>query len=663
VPIVPLIRTLRERCRVCYTCVRECPAKAIRISGGQAQVIYERCIGCGNCVRVCSQGAKTILSDVARVEQLLGSGHRVAALVAPSFPAEFTDVAPARVIGMLRSAGFELVAEVAFGADLVADRYRKLLESSHGRRHIATTCPAVVGYVERYAPALVPYLAPIVSPMIAMARVLRQKYGEDLQIVFLGPCIAKRAEATAFGGEVASVLTFPELRTLLQNRGVTGDSATDSEFDPPHARLGGLFAVSGGLLETAGVQDDLITGRGAVVDGRSVFVDAIHEFEAGAIDARLLEILACSGCIMGPGLSNRAPLFSRKSRVSSYVRERLKRFDITKWFEDMDGFADLNLARSYEENDHRLASPSPDELTELLAKMGKRAPSDELNCGACGYDTCVEHAIAIHQGLAESEMCLPYTIDQLRRAVGELHESNQQLATTQEALLQAEKLASLGQLAAGIAHEVNNPLGIVLMYAHLLQEECGPDSPMAEDLTLIAEQADRCKNIVAGLLNFARQRQVLLQPVDVRDLVQRSLRAVPAPQNVALQVETSGDDPAAELDRDQLIQVLTNLIHNAYDAMPHGGTLTLKTAGDTQSVWFVVQDTGVGIPPANMPRIFTPFFTTKPMSRGTGLGLAVTYGIVKMHRGDLQVESNADPAKGPTGTTFRITLPRHGKVD
>ena len=290
--------------------------------------------------------------------------------------------------------------------------------------------------------------------------------------------------------------------------------------------------------------------------------------------------------------------------------------------------------------------------------MGKFTPEDELNCGACGYDTCRDHAIAIYKGLAESEMCLPYTIDQLRKTVGNLAISDEQLAQTREALMQSEKLASMGQLAAGIAHELNNPLGVVLMYAHMLVDECAQKCEMRDDLKMVAEQADRCKKIVAGLLHFARQNKVVCQPINVCQWVDRSLKCLPAPGKIGVRIEHDLSDPIAELDRDQIAQVLTNLVSNAYAAMGEEGVLTVRTEGNESSVRLIVRDTGVGIPKENLAKIFEPFFTTKQIGKGTGLGLAVTYGIVKMHSGDIRVESNADPTEGPTETTFTVTLPR-----
>ena len=658
---LPLIVTVSDRCRMCYTCVRECPAKAIRVADGQAQVITDRCIGCGNCVRVCSQGAKQAASSIQSVEELLAFDSRVTACLAPSFPAERLDADYRRVVGMVRALGFEYVNEVAFGADLVAAQYRKLLSVGEQEHYIATTCPALVGYVERYCPALVGALAPIVSPMIATARALHRLHGSDLKMVFIGPCIGKKGEAAtgSVAGEVDAVLTFVELREMLDAKGITADAVEPGEFDPPHAGAGALFSIARGMLQAAEISEDLMIGEVVAAEGRTGFVDALKEFESGDLNARLLEVLCCNGCIMGSGMSCDVPSFRRRSRVSRYARERYSTLDRRRWRRDIVSFTDLDLSREFGPYDQRIAVPATDELTGIMHRMGKFEPADELNCGACGYDTCREHAIAVYKGLAESEMCLPHTIDQLRSTIGELALSHEQLADTQEALMHSERLASMGQLAAGIAHEVNNPLGVVLMYSHLLLDECKEAPGLRDDLKMIVEQADRCKKIVAGLLHFARQNKLVLEPVDVCDLADRCIKTMPVPESIRIETQHACTDPIAELDKDQTLQVLTNLITNAVAAMPDGGSVTVATDDDPGHIRVTVTDTGVGIPKANIGKVFEPFFTTKQIGKGTGLGLAVTYGIVKMHSGQISVESNTDPSAGPTGTTFTVTLPRN----
>ncbi len=657
----PLITTIGEQCKMCYTCVRECPAKAIRVREGQAEVIYERCIGCGNCVRVCSQEAKKVLDNTTDVQNLLADpSTRTAAIIAPSFPAEFVEYDAETLVSMLRALGFDYVNEVAFGADLVARAYRGLLTNTKETRYIATSCPGIIGFVERFYPEWVPQLAPIVSPMVASARALHQKYGADLSVVFIGPCIAKKGEARspAVANDVRAALTFGEIRNLFEEQQISPDNMQPSEFDEPRPGLGALFPISRGLLQAADIEEDLLTDQVVATAGRTNFVQAIREFSEEHLDARLLEVLCCDGCIMGAGTTCQDPLFRRRNRVSQYVRRRWSQTDKEKWQQEMDQFENLDLTRSFRPDDQRIPQPPPEELKAIMRQMGKTKVEDELNCGACGYETCYEHAVAIYKGLAESEMCLPYSVEQLKNTVDELADSKEQLENTQEALMHSERLASMGQLAAGVAHEVNNPLGVVLMYAHMLLEEVQDKEEWSEDVKTIVEQADRCKKIVSRLLNFARQNKGVTKETNLVNLIDHTLQAFKTPENISVKVEQTTEDPMAELDPDQIQQVLTNLITNAFDAMPEGGSLTITVTGDNDTVILRLEDTGQGMPEENRAKIFEPFFTTKQIGKGTGLGLSVTHGIIKMHRGKIEVTSNDNPEAGPTGTTFDISLPR-----
>jgi signal transduction histidine kinase/Fe-S-cluster-containing hydrogenase component 2 len=656
-----IIQTVPERCRVCYTCVRECPAKAIRIVEGQARVLHERCIGCGNCVRVCSQKAKLVINSIPRVQHLLKGERPVAAILAPSFPAEFTEYGPKVLVGMVKALGFKWVNEVAFGADLVAREYHRIMHQEK-RACIATTCPAVVLYVEKYFPDLLDALAPVVSPMVASARVLREMHGKDLRVIFIGPCVAKKREGMDenLADDVDAVVTYTELRQMMGDARLDPVATDQRDFDRPHGGLGALFPLCGGMLQAANLHEDLLQDDIVSANGHH-FATAIREYAQGDMKTRLLELLACDGCIMGAGMHSQEPVFRRRAHLSRSVREQIKQRDRAEWEKALKDFAHLDLTRQYSNQDQRLAAPDDRAVTDILNRMGKFRAEDELNCGACGYHSCREHAVAIHKGLAESEMCLPYTIDKLNTTVNELEDSHKELASTQEALMESERLASMGQLAAGIAHEVNNPLGVVLMYAHLLLDDLNEDSSHHKDAQMIAEQADRCKKIVAGLLHFARQNKVLREATNLIELVEKGARAVVKAENVELSVQHDLTDPHAEIDGDQMLQVLTNLVSNAYAAMPDGGQLNIATSDTEQTVTIAVRDTGTGISPENRAKIFEPFFTTKQIGKGTGLGLAVSYGIVKMHCGQISMESNDNPADGPTGTTFTVELPRREK--
>lgn len=650
-----LVFTIKDRCRVCYTCVRECPVKAIKIVNGQAEVLNERCIGCGNCVRVCSQDAKVPLRSVDAVVNLLSSKSRIAACIAPSFPAEFEDINDHRVlVGMIRKLGFDLVTEVSFGADLVAREYERMIGERGFTGNISSDCPAIVYYIRQYHPDLVPYLAPIVSPVIAMTRVLKKKYGEDLKVVFIGPCFAKKAESY----EVDEVLTFVELREMFSIMNITMMNAGPSDFDPPHSGKGSIFPVSRGLFYSANNQETIPEERVIIAEGRIHYKEAINEFEEGSIRDKHLMLLCCDGCIMGPGTSPGGKRYQRSASVAEYVKNKMNSLDLSSWEQEIKAFSAIDFSTAFDPKDRRMAAPSAEEVAKALVSMGKRSVHDHLNCGACGYDTCIDHAGAIVNGLAEAEMCLPWSIEKLHDSVNTLNVTNEKLAKAKAQLKQSEKLAHMGQLSAGIAHELNNPLGVITMYSNILMDETPEGDPVRDDLKLIVEQADRCKKIVSGLLNFARKNQVALAETNVVKFMQHSLNSIVNPGNITVTFQSNIVDPVAYLDIDQMMQVLTNLEKNAIEAMPSGGTLLTCVEGDANEITFIVSDTGTGIQKDDMDKIFTPFFTTKTMGKGTGLGLALIYGIVKMHKGKIHVESNADPDEGATGTTFRITIPR-----
>ncbi len=650
-----LVFTLKDVCRVCYTCLRECPVKAIKIINGQAEVINDRCIGCGNCVKVCSQGAKYPLRSVDEVDALLKSTEKIAACIAPSFPAEFQEIQDHRMlVGMIRKLGFDYVTEVSFGADIVAKEYEKRINSESYKGDISSDCPAIVYFIRHYHPEMVPYLAPIASPMVAMTRVMKKKHGENLRVVFIGPCFAKKAEST----EIDEVLTFRELREMFYANDITPVNSDPSDFDEPISGKGSIFPVNRGLYFTSNSRETIPEERVVIAEGRVNVKEAVKEFEDGFIRNKHLMLLCCEGCIMGPGTSPNGKKFARSSAVGNYVSNKLRDLDGKKWSDNMAEFSDLDLSQHFTPEDRRFEIPMEKDIEDALHSVGKYSLNDHLNCGACGYDTCYDHAIAIVKGLAEPEMCLPYAIEKLHDSINNLNISNEKLAKAKAALKQSEKLAHMGQLSAGIAHELNNPLGVITMYSNILMDEAKADDPVREDLKLIVDQADRCKKIVSGLLNFARKNHVNLTETDVVKFAQHSLNSVILPENVQISFKPDIADPIARIDIDQMMQVMTNLEKNAIEAMPQGGILTVGVEGNQEEINFTVTDTGMGIKNENKDKLFTPFFTTKEMGKGTGLGLALIYGIIKMHKGKIQVDSNADSSTGPTGTTFTITLPR-----
>ena len=654
----PLVWTKKEQCRMCYSCVRECPAKAIRVSQGQAEVIQERCIGCGNCVRVCTQQAKETRSSIKNVESMLVSGAKAAACLAPSFPAEFSEMDYRSLVAMLRNLGFRYVVEVAFGADLVSRQYRELINEGPEGSYIATTCPAIVNYVEKYHPDLVKNLAPIASPMIATARAIHHLYGDDVQVVFIGPCLAKKTEADRPDtfNDVSEVLTFAELRAIFNHRSLTHGDVSLSDFDPPFSGKGAIYPIGRGLLQAADIPEDLLSMNVVSADGTREFIQSLHEFASHEHSVGLLEILCCNGCIMGSGMTTKLPRYSRRAYVSAYARKRYDELDLDLWEKTIESMSCLNMRVAFRENDMRLPSPTKGQLKEILREKGKFSPRDELNCGACGYSTCMDYAIAVHMGLAEGEMCLPYMIETLKKTADELTESYRQLVDTKQALIQSEKLASLGRMASGIAHEINNPLTGILSFSSMLMEDL-KNSEHVEDLRTILKETMRCRDIVRGLLDFARETKSRKASGNINAVINDALSILEPyvnSQNIRVERELGDDIPETLLDMNQMRSVINNLCENAAHAMSGGGVLTISTAYDTleKQIKIKVGDTGSGIRHDHINKIFDPFFTTKEAGKGTGLGLAVTYGIVESHFGTINVTSREGQ-----GSIFTVTLP------
>jgi two-component system NtrC family sensor kinase len=654
------VYTVGEICKKCYSCVRSCPTKALQVRAGQSEIIEEFCISCGYCVTTCSQGAKRVVSSLPAVREILAGPGRKYALLAPSFPAAFLDLPPERLVGGLRAAGFDGVVEVAYGADLVALKYARMFQEMRERGSesflISSPCPAVVQYVEKILPELAPHLANVASPMEAIARVVRLRRAADVErarLVFIGPCVAKKAEAWR-SDSVDAVLTFPELVELFAAQGVDPATSAPADFDPPQANLGRIYPVTGGLLKAAAIETDILESPVYVVEGpervRDILRVLSNRVKTGQrVNYRLFDLLFCEGCIGGPMMVNGLTFYERKKYVVQYTRARPMVRDLEEWAGQHTDDLAIDLGVVFQPVVREDVEAPEEEIRRILALTGKLGPADELNCGACGYASCRDKAAAVYRGKAEVEMCLPYLITRVERAMQDLTEN-------QARLIQAEKLASMGQMAAGIAHEINNPLGVVLMYSHLLAEEL-PGAQGREDVQRIIAEAERARSIVRGILNFAREEKVDRSATDINALVRSAAAdSLGTSPNKKIRVQFDLDQSLGPqmVDGGQLRQVFDNLIKNAVEAMPEGGVLSLATRGGEQEFTVTVADTGHGIPVENLPRMFSPFFTTKKVGKGTGLGLSVCYGIVKMHGGTIQAANNAVGG----GACFTVRLKR-----
>ncbi len=396
------VYTVTANCQDCYRCVRVCPVKAISVQDGQACIEDDLCIKCGTCVRECPQHAKTIRTSLYDVKELLATGRPVAASIAPSFAAIFDGWRAGRLPAALRRLGFSHVSETAEGALLVTEETLKHLDNGS----ICTACPAVVNYIEKYRPAYVDMLIPVVSPMIAHGRQLKKRYGSDCAVVFIGPCAAKKLEAQRpeNAGAVDAVLTFTELQGWLDEEGIDLAACPESGFESNGMlEKSRLFPLQGGLLKTGSVENDGMDADIIHLSGASDVINLLN-IPPDKWSFTVVEPLFCAGgCINGPGISTDKNIFLRKHDVIAYAE---KASAVTLCDIDRDIQSETRFAES--RDGIKLEDVDESRINLVLEAQGKLDPEMQLNCGACGYESCRDNAIAVARGLAEPEMCIPY---------------------------------------------------------------------------------------------------------------------------------------------------------------------------------------------------------------------------------------------------------------
>ena len=384
------------RCQDCYKCLRACPVKAIRVSAAHAVVQPERCVACGACVAACPSGAKRVRDDVPQVKALLAGPRPVVASLAPSFASEFEDLEPRRLIAALKALGFMGVSETALGAQQVSASLARSLDRETGRTWISTACPAAVDFVRTYLPGRIDQLTPLDSPLLAHVRLLRERLDPDLAVVFIGPCIAKKQEA---GGALEAALTFEDLRAWLTGAGIDPDRLEPGPGDRfllGAAAEGSLYPVEGGMAQATALSMTTGNTRFVTLSGLANIGRGLADLPAPGAGNLFLELLACEGgCVCGPKASRRSP-----------VRARMRILDSARPGGAYPRPAEITLDRRFEGRVPPEPWISAERMAGALAGLGKRGPEDELNCGACGYDTCRDLAGAILGDRAESRMCV-----------------------------------------------------------------------------------------------------------------------------------------------------------------------------------------------------------------------------------------------------------------
>ena len=396
---MPNCLTLKKsNCKNCYKCIRHCPVKAIRFSGNQAHIIGNECILCGQCFVVCPQNAKQIVDETEKVKVFLQSGDPVVVSLAPSFVANYEGVGINAMRDALQKLGFYDVEETAIGATIVKNEYERMLKEDERDIIITSCCHSINLLIQKYFPAELEYLADVVSPMQAHCMDIKKRFPKA-KTVFIGPCVAKKDEAEHYEGVVDAVLTFEELTNWLKEENIELKTDMDSN-EESRARF---FPTTGGILKT--MAQDAPGYTYMALDGIENCVDALKDIESGKIHKCFIEMSACVGsCIGGPVMEK----YHRSAPIKDYIT--IANYAGNKDF-DVVQPDNMELKKQFTYIEHRLQQPSETEIYNVLRQMGKFKPSDELNCGSCGYNTCREKAIAICQGKAEISMCLPFLKD------------------------------------------------------------------------------------------------------------------------------------------------------------------------------------------------------------------------------------------------------------
>jgi iron only hydrogenase large subunit-like protein/uncharacterized Fe-S cluster-containing protein len=397
-----VVYTNKAHCRDCYRCLRVCPVKAIKMENGQAYVMPERCISCGTCIRECPQGAKTFRNDVEYAAAIMASGEAAAASVAPSFAAVYTEAEQKRLASALRQLGFSYVGETAIGAYHVAHETARVVAADKRRAHICTACPAVVRYIECYQPDKAEMLVPVVSPMIAHAAHIKKSLGDTAKVIFIGPCVAKKSEAQRAEnlGIVDCVLTFQELAEWFEREGIKLLACEESRFDETPEGDSRYFPIPGGSMKASSLDTDLLSEDIVSVSGFAEVREAILG-TGGEDSPQVIEPLFCAqGCINGPAIHMERGAYQRRRDIIEYASKNKGSKPEDRIFPELrTRFAPAVIDAK---------DISEEQIRELLEQTGKASPENQLNCGACGYPSCREKAIAVIRGMAELEMCIPY---------------------------------------------------------------------------------------------------------------------------------------------------------------------------------------------------------------------------------------------------------------
>lgn len=393
-------------CKNCYKCIRSCPVKAIDFKNDQAQIIQEACLLCGKCLQVCPQNAKSVKDDVNKVKEFINKNQKVYASIAPSFAPAFNINDGKNKFGILKKLGFTHIEETAIGAARVTHEYEKIMLKNEMTNIISSACPVVVSLIEKYYPELIDQVAPVVSPMIAHAKMMRTIYGSRIKVVFIGPCIAKKEEYkdSQNNEQIDAVITFEELEKWVANEGLSFENEYEMGLDSIYNNNARFYPAPGGIIKTID-KSKKYNYKFVKFDGIDRCIEILNEIKSGKIKGYFIEMNSCvGGCLGGPCMNSTSPGFLElKDKLLNYVNEAPK-----NKLPGLETDLRINVQKKFMDKSLNEKVPPESTIREILNQIGKYSKKNELNCGACGYSNCREKAIAVYNKKADLHMCLPY---------------------------------------------------------------------------------------------------------------------------------------------------------------------------------------------------------------------------------------------------------------
>ncbi|MBL4936186.1 4Fe-4S binding protein [Clostridium sp. YIM B02515] len=429
-------------CKNCYKCVRSCPVKAISLKNDHAQVIEEECVFCGKCLQVCPQNAKSVKNDVEKVKGFADKKLKIYASIAPSFMAAFNLQDLRQAYSVFKKLGFTYIEETAVGASAVSAEYQKLLEKKQMKNIITTACPTIVSLIEKHYPELIEQMAPVVSPMVAHGKMLKELYGSRIKVVFIGPCLSKKQECKELEEDVLdAVITFEELEQWMKDENLSFDSTEEAELKNIEFNFNArYYPTPGGIIKSLG-SPKKHNYKLMKFDGLDRCIEVLEQLRNDKVKDYFIEMNSCRGaCLGGTCMNSENPgyLIMRERLLEYAHKSSLSHNTIMEYDRE------ISLTKAFKNKSNSYIVPEDKIIEDILSKIGKYTKEQELNCGACGYMTCRDKAVAVYNKKAELHMCVPYMRERAESISNVIINStpNAIFAVTEELTVQEANMAA-----------------------------------------------------------------------------------------------------------------------------------------------------------------------------------------------------------------------------